>query len=394
MKIVLVLPSEPGYSETFFPSKIKGLQENGHTVELHVGSKTGELDFCRVVQSPRANHGMIRLVFAMFWQFVRLLPHLGTVIRYCRLLRKKGFRFRESVERIYLNAKLLRSRADWIHFGFATQARGREFVAKSIGAKCAVSFRGYDIGIYPLKHPGCYKNLLRQVDKVHYLSEDLWKKALNFGFSADTSRMKIPPAIDVQKFKAKNELNRLVNPDDSIKVLTVGRLHWKKGYLYTVEAIAKLIQDGFNIEYTIVGTGDDYERVAYRAYQLGILERVKFLWKVHHDKLPDIYQEHDIYIQYSVQEGFCNAVLEAQAMGKFVVVSDAEGLPENVLNGKTGFVVPKLRPDLLAEELIKTINLPEVKQKEIKQAAVERVREKFYLNHQKKLFHQFYTEEI
>ena len=44
----------------------------------------------------------------------------------------------------------------------------------------------------------------------------------------------------------------------------------------------------------------------------------------------------DVYIQSSVQEGFGNAVLEAQASGLCCIVSDAEGLSENVLNEKTG----------------------------------------------------------
>ncbi|MBK7870836.1 MAG: glycosyltransferase family 4 protein [Saprospiraceae bacterium] len=53
------------------------------------------------------------------------------------------------------------------------------------------------------------------------------------------------------------------------------------------------------------------------------------------------YEKADIYLQYSIQEGFCNAVLEAQAMGLLCIVSDAEGLPENILHGQTGWVVPK-----------------------------------------------------
>ena len=40
----------------------------------------------------------------------------------------------------------------------------------------------------------------------------------------------------------------------------------------------------------------------------------------------------DVYLQYSVQEGFCNAVLEAQAMGLLCVVSDGGALPENVID--------------------------------------------------------------
>ena len=62
-----------------------------------------------------------------------------------------------------------------------------------------------------------------------------------------------------------------------------------------------------------------------------------------HDDIVKFYKKADIYIQYSIEEGFCNAVLEAQSMGVLTIVSDASGLIENVVDGKTGWVVPKRR---------------------------------------------------
>lgn len=67
----------------------------------------------------------------------------------------------------------------------------------------------------------------------------------------------------------------------------------------------------------------------------------------------------DIYIQYSVQEGFCNAVLEAQATGMLCVVSDAEGLAENVLHEITGWVVPKKGTRVIGKTQT-IIKLPEI----------------------------------
>ena len=48
MKIGLVLSSTPAYSETFFNSKIKGLQKNGFEVVLFVNSKDTHFDLCTV----------------------------------------------------------------------------------------------------------------------------------------------------------------------------------------------------------------------------------------------------------------------------------------------------------------------------------------------------------
>ena len=41
-------------------------------------------------------------------------------------------------------------------------------------------------------------------------------------------------------------------------------------------------------------------------------------------------------------------VLEAQVMGLLSIVSDANGLPENIIHNYTGWVVPKMAPKLLA----------------------------------------------
>jgi colanic acid/amylovoran biosynthesis glycosyltransferase len=59
----------------------------------------------------------------------------------------------------------------------------------------------------------------------------------------------------------------------------------------------------------------------------------------------------DVFMHPAVTEGFCNAVLEAQAMQRPVVCSDAGGLPENVVDGLTGFVVRRRDPAAIADRL-------------------------------------------
>ena len=92
-----------------------------------------------------------------------------------------------------------------------------------------------------------------------------------------------------------------------------------------------------------------------------------------------------------LEEGFCNAVLEAQAMGLLCFVSDAEGLSENVLNNETGFVVPKRYPDLLSNKIIEVINFDLSSMEKIKINALERVKNEFNLEKQKQAFNFFYS---
>jgi colanic acid/amylovoran biosynthesis glycosyltransferase len=172
--------------------------------------------------------------------------------------------------------------------------------------------------------------------------------------------------------------------------MSVGRLHWKKGLNYVIEALAELNNKGYEFSYSIIGTGVDYERIAFLAYQNGILDKINVLGEINHDEISKHLNKTNYFIQYSVQEGFGNAVLEAQASGLISIVSDAEGLSENVCDGETGFVVPKLKPKLLARQIIETHKLSTIEKQKISDSAISRVKELFQVNSQIDAFENFY----
>jgi colanic acid/amylovoran biosynthesis glycosyltransferase len=386
MRIALLLPQPPGYSETFFRSKIKGLIDNGHQLVLVTAATNKTFDLCEHIQHPKVYKNPIRQLLSMLLVFIGLLSYWTKVNRYINLEQKEGTSFKRLVEKIYINASLLKLNADWIHFGFATMALDRETVPKAIGAKLAVSFRGYDIGVYPLDKPNCYSKLCKWVSKVHYISDDLYHKALNIGLSSSIPAQKIPPAINTNLFQSTKPNATSSKPS----FLTIGRLHWKKGFVEMLKALAELKTNGIDFQYKIIGEGNDYERIAYAAYRLGIQDKVEFLGKLEHEEVISRLQETDYYLQYSIQEGFCNAVLEAQAMGKLCIVSDAEGLSENVLDHQTGWVVPRGQSHLLAQKILEVMQKSNQQKEQISQKAIQRVHGHFSLEQQKQEFNLFY----
>lgn len=78
-------------------------------------------------------------------------------------------------------------------------------------------------------------------------------------------------------------------------------------------------------------------------------------------------------------------------MGLLCIVSNAEGLSENVLDTKTGWVVPKRQPEILAKKITEVINLSEAKKKVIQQNAKARIHQEFRLDQQNKAFDKFYS---
>ena len=256
-----------------------------------------------------------------------------------------------------------------------------------MGAKMAVSFRGFDLYLSPLKHPNCYKNLFKKDILYHVLSEEMKADLQQYGISNKNIQV-ITPAIDVAFFQKQDKNQSYTG--EPVKIVTVARLHWKKGLEYTLEALSILKANDVKFTYTVIGVGEQYERLVFAAYQLNILDNVHFLGKANHQVIKEHLSKADLYLQYSVQEGFCNAVLEAQSMGLLCVSSNAEGLSENILHEETGWVVPKRQPKLLAKKIQEVIALPDAIKASIRDQAVARVREQFNLELQQEAFLAFY----
>jgi len=93
----------------------------------------------------------------------------------------------------------------------------------------------------------------------------------------------------------------------------------------------------------IVGDGPQRADLQALAHELRVLARVDFSGAVPHEKVPAALHSFDIYAAPSRldSESFGVAVVEASACALPVVVSDAGGLPEVVLDGRTGLVVPR-----------------------------------------------------
>jgi glycosyltransferase involved in cell wall biosynthesis len=387
MKIALVLSNIPAYSETFFNNKIKGLQENGFEVTLFVIHKhkkqTHYTQKVISIYSGNKFEVFVKITKAVFYNVI----HFKKALNLYQLNKKDGKSTKETLKNNIENGLFLNQKTDWLHFGFGTIALGRENVGKVINAKTAVSFRGHDIGIYPINNPNCYDLLWKKIDKIHVISNDIANLILKNGFTAGHKIIKITPAINTNFFKPKTNHN----PQFAVpNFTTIARLHWKKGLEYTLEALTILKDKGVDFHYTIIGNGSEKERLQFAIHQLELSDHVIFTGKLNQDEIKKQLEKSDIYLQYSIQEGFCNSVLEAQAMGKICIVSNAEGLSENVSNEKTGFVVEKRNPKALANKILEVIKLSENDKLKISKAAIGRVENEFTIEKQIQKFIAFY----
>lgn len=386
--IGIVLSTVPKYSETFFRNKIKGLQDNGFEVYLFVEYKSEESSGfpCKVIIAPNFGNNKA-LLLKSIRSFLRcMVLHPKKSIRHLTLDKRDGYSFVHRVKRLVLNEFLFKNRLDWLHFGYGMQAINRENVAKAIKAKMAVSFRGSDFYLTPVKHKGCYDRLFKKDVKYHVLSDKMKDGLVAKGILSDHIKV-ITPAIDTELFNTTFNSNSA----NMLQFVTVARLHWVKGLDYTLEALKILKERGMKFKYTIVGAGEEAERLKFTTYQLELQDCVQFKGKLPHNNVKELLTKADIYIQYSIQEGFCNAVLEAQAMGLLTIVSDADGLTENVQDQSSGWVIPRRQPKLLAKKIEEISKLSKAQQDRIRTYAKSRVVNEFNLPKQNHAFQSFYS---
>lgn len=389
MRIGLVLPNLPAYSETFFRNKVLGLQQNGHEVVLFVNSKPKSSNYldCKIVRAPKLSGNKLDVAISSMVQVVKaVFAQPRKSLNLYKLNRKDGISFKDTLKNIIANQFLLNEKLDWLHYGFGTMALGRENVAQAIGAKMAVSFRGFDYYVYPIKNKNCYTTLFSKNVKYHVLSGAMKEGLMRKGI-LEENITKITPAIDVKLFE-KTEI-----PDNKIvQLTTVSRLHSIKGLDYILEALALLKKENIPFHFSIIGDGSEKERLQFAVHQLNLVEYVSFLGKLTPEQVKEELTKTDIYLQYSLQEGFCNAVLEAQAMGLLCIVSDAEGLSENVLDQQTGWIVEKRNPALLAQKIKEVMLLSPTEKARIRTNATGRVQQEFNLEKQQQEFLEFYTK--
>ena len=160
-------------------------------------------------------------------------------------------------------------------------------------------------------------------------------------------------------------------PRAKIVVLTVGRIHPRKGQLLTLQALQLLpASDRARLEYWIVGgqSKGRYEQVIRQAATATPDLTVRFLGNIPDDELTTLYDRADIFAMTSINharsiEGFGLVYLEAAAHGLPVVAHNVGGVAEAVQDGVTGLLVPPHRPAQLAAAFEKLIHDPALRQR-------------------------------
>lgn len=136
------------------------------------------------------------------------------------------------------------------------------------------------------------------------------------------------------------------------QLLCVGRLQLEKGYDLAIRALGLLSARGLPARLRIIGRGVERQRFEALARDLGLASQVEFLGEHPPAEVRQhMARSHALLAPSRMREGFGLVVAEAAWMGVPAIVSDAGGLPEVALDGRTGHVFPREDHNRLADAI-------------------------------------------
>jgi len=187
--------------------------------------------------------------------------------------------------------------------------------------------------------PFIYRATKKAVENAEYViyvtNGFLQKRYPTKGKNIGCSDVALPKLDDSILNKRLNKINIMSN-SNSIVIGTIAAVDVRyKGQEYVIKAISKLNKEGYEFEYHILGGGDNsYLKSVAKKYN--VVDKIKFLGSLPHDKVFEYLDNIDIYIQPSKLEGLPRALIEAMSRGCPCLGSKTGGIPE-LLNDKFVF---------------------------------------------------------
>lgn len=130
------------------------------------------------------------------------------------------------------------------------------------------------------------------------------------------------------------------------------------GAEYLIRAIPLVLEQLPAVRVDFIGDGPQRAACQRLASQLAIDDFVRWIPPQPHNVIPRWLASWDVTVVPSLCEAFGFAALESQAMRVPVVASDVGGLPDAILDGKTGLLVPPRSPKALADAIITLLTDP------------------------------------
>ncbi len=341
MNITVLTGSVP--SATFIDAQVNAMAVEGFAITI-IGKKTGAFSYHQNVKTVVVpEHIASRVLFIIQLLLATGFMHFGKIVK-----NSKGIMQLYNDLLFYL--PIIYSKPDKIHIQWAAFVHNRDLLFELYPQKILVSLRGAHINYTPITTPEIKESYLRLFPKVHRfhaVCSAIAKEAEQYGASSENTDV-------VYSFVGDTLLQKEIMPkvkSEELKIVSVGRFFWKKGYEYALDALAMLKEKGIPFTYTLIAEGKTPASIVYQLHQTGISDRVNIVNGLPHIDVLKKMEHHDVLLLPSVEEGIANVALEAMAIGIPVISSDVGGMKEIIDNGKSGYLVAPRDIKAIAETL-------------------------------------------
>ncbi len=341
MNIVYCVDIFPKISESFILNEIVELLKRGHNVHIFSIHKSEEdimheeittYDILKRTHYFKLSSIARENLFKFAFYFTKFFFHnvFNSTFSKKKLIR--------NIKLAFFSVIIDRIGFDLIHAHFGFVGNYCLPMKEIINKPLLTSFYGFDAAI---NDGHVYTELFRNCKNITVLSNDMKNDLLKLG-CPENKILIHHLGIDLNKFKYTE---RYINPIEKIHFLSIGRFVEKKGIIITIKAFYHLQLEYKNVELSIIGDGEMRYEIEELINNLEIQDKVTLLGLQSLEKvIIEIHRSH-IFVLPSItaksgdKEGTPTVLIEAQATGMPVISTYHAGIPEVVINNKTGYLV-------------------------------------------------------
>jgi len=187
-----------------------------------------------------------------------------------------------------------------------------------------------------------YPKHSKKIAVIHNGLDLIWWQSQLLRFTSEDRK-----EVKEKTFRAK---------EDTLIITTIAELHERKGLKYLVEAMPALIAEFPNIKLIVIGEGNERPNLEQLVKKHHLENHIILLGR--QKEIPKLLKSSDIFVLPSLREAFGLVITEAMLIPLPVVATKVGGIPEIVIDKKTGFLVPPADTIALSKALKTLIGDP------------------------------------
>ena len=284
----------------------------------------------------------------------------------------------------YISKASKAERIELVHSHFAPNGWRYHPVAKNLGVPHIISFYGYDYEMLPRTNPHWktrYQLLFKEA--TAFICEGANGARLLENMGCDSNKIKVVHlGVDTDSIPYYQRIKK----EDSLNLIQVASYREKKGHMYTVKAFDIALKSCPNMTLTLVGDGSESIKKPITNYisEAGLSRQVQLIDSIDYHKLYQFLKDFDVFIHPSCHaaDGDCEGgapivLLDAQASGLPVISSIHCDIPEEVIDGTTGYLAKERNVDDLAQAISKFYHMDNAGFQNFSQNGREHVEKKY-----------------